>query len=903
MALCIALTLFLSFSGTQALAAPPQNAEIKAPSRATQIRIYELLKLGRIALAQKEFENALTYFNAILELDPSFAEAHFRIGTAYVQQKKYPQAIKAIRTALNISPGNIPVLFSLASIHKMANQMNKAIEVYQEIIDSASNPRHVAQARQRLQQVHDILEQRRLAEEAALAKLEQAVKEQPYNVSLLLKLAERYIKHEKLALAQVTYQRVVEIDENNPIAHLRLAELHYKAGEMDETFAELEILLQHFPSGVAGRATIDLVLKLTNAADVRNSERAGKLLQQAVEAAPSNTPLHTSLGIYYQIAKEFEKAEHHFIRATELDPDNALTHANLASLYVDMKKPDLAIKKLEKVITLEDRGGISPRNKKALVALYLKLGTALIKGAEMAQGQKAFEYALMNNPDDPKLLTKIAEAYFSINALPYAIKHFEKARGISPDNPEINYYLGIIYDESGELEKAIDAYSKLVGTDSPLPMLNAEDMANKLALILAKKAFNEGNLEQAEEILVNSVVQMPDDFVAHFYLALIYENTGRNKLAAKEYEEAIRIKPKHSAARLQLGRLYEQMWLEEDALAQYNMVTQLGNDQFMAKADRAHLALSKKINGMSYSLTQSLAFDTNSNLNQYQPQFGYRSSISFNATYRYKISPNVRFRLLLGPSYQGYITRSSDVFNVSLNPTLTLGNGSEGVELGYRYANASGFLNEETAISETHDYSAEVRTQIEPLWQLTPPANKHSTPEPWSLSGSVSYRKYNSITNPLFSSHTYKARLNLSLRTTSGYGLNFGYDYARNLNVDEVGSDNAYSRHGISTSLSFAIVPGWMSSLSYNLSYTAYSNPDSQSKENLYRRSLMNMLSFSLSHYISRQVRIFAGYSWTYNRANLPINIDLSDVERISQSSSLADYSNQSLTFGLGLSF
>ena len=895
--------LLLLFYWVPTQAAPPPGASTQPPPRATQIRIYELLKLGRIALAQKEFENALTYFNAILELDPTFAEAHFRIGTAYVQQEKYPQAIKAIQTALRISPGNIPVLFSLASIHKMANQMDEAIAVYQEIIDSAKNPRHVAQAQQRLQQVNNILEQRRQAEADALAKLEQAVAAQPTNISLLLKLAERYIKHDKLEQAEATYQRVVDIDENNAIAHLRLAELHYKAGMPDKTFDELEILLAHFPSGVAAQATIDLTLKLTNSPKIRNSERAGKLLQLAATAAPNNTPVQTSLGIYYQIAKEFEKAETHFVRATELDPDNALTHANLASLYVDMKKPDLAIKKLEQVINLEDRGGISPRNRKALVALYIKLGTALIKGAEMAQGQKAFEYALMGNPNDPKLLTEIASAYFSINALPYAIKHFEKALSLSPNDPKINYYLGIIYDESGELDKAIEAYSKLVGTDSPLPMLNAEDMANKLALILAKKAFNEGKLEQAEEILVNSVVQMPDDFVAHFYLALIYENSGRRELAVKQYEEAVRIKPKHSAARLQLGRLYEQMWLEEDALAQYNMVTQLGNNQFMEKADRALLALSKKINGMSYSLTQSLTFDTNSNLDQYRPQFGYNSGISFNATYRYKISPNVRFRLLMGPSYQGYITRSSDVFNLSLNPTLTLGNGSEGVELSYRYGNASGFLNEETAISETHKYSAQIRTQIKPLWHTDNGQNKHTVPDPWSLSATVSYRAYNSVTNPLFSSHTYKTQLNLSWRTASGYGLNAGYDYSLNLNAHEVGRDNAYSRHAISTGVSFSLIPGWMASLSYNLAYTAYSNPDSGANNGQYRRSLTNMLSLSLSHYISRQVRVFAGYSWTYNRANLPININLSDVERISQSSSLADYSTQSLTFGLGLSF
>ena len=904
----IALAIILSLSSTISGATPPNtpvNAPPAPPPRAVQMRIYELLKLGKVAQAKKEYDDALTYFNAILELDPTFAEAHFRIGTTYVYMKKYDLAIKEIKASLALSPGNIPVEFSLASVYKMANRMEDAIALYQKIIDTARRPQFKIQAQQRLDQVKKILEERRLAAERALRKLEEAVAQNPGDIALMLKLAERYIKHDKLDRAEQIYHQILELDPNNPIAHLRLAEFHFKAEEFDAAFDELEALFHHFPTGITGRAAIDLTLKLVNKPKNLNSERAGQLLQTAVEAAPNNTPLRTALGIYYQVTKAYEKAEEQFRRAVELEPDNALTHANLASIYVDMGKAPLATQELEKVITLEDQGGISPRNRKALVALYIKLGTALIKNGEMAQGNKAFEYALAGDPDNADLLAQIAEAYFSINAIPYAIKHFEKAAELAPDNPKINYYLGIIYDEAGELDKAIDAYSKLVGVKSQSEKLNAEEVANKLALIIAKKAFNEGRKNQAEAIFKNVITYQPDNFVAHFYLAIIYEESGRRKLAVKEYEEAVRINPKHSGARLQLGRLYEQMWLEEDALAQYNTVARLGNNQFMQQAERAQAALSKRINGLSYSLTQSLTFDNNTTLDQYNPLFGYRSGISFNATYRYKISPNVRFRLLFGPSYQGHITQSSDVFNVTFNPTLTLGNGSEGVELGYNYSNASGFLNEATAISETHLYSAEIRQEIEPLWQLSSPSDEESTrkPDPWSFSTSLSYKDYNSVTNPFFSSHSYRAQFFLSMRTESGYGINMGYDYTRNLNEHDIGSDNAYARHGLSGGLSFVIVPGWMAGLNYNLSYTGYSNPDSVSEEGTRRRSLTNTISLSLNHYISREVRLFAGYNWTNNRSNLPINIELNDVERIEQSSSLGDYSAQTLTLGLSLSF
>jgi len=61
---------------------------------------------GKIKLSQKNFEGAIADFEKTLEMESRFADAQNDIAVAYFRQKKYEDALKAIRTAAEINTTN-----------------------------------------------------------------------------------------------------------------------------------------------------------------------------------------------------------------------------------------------------------------------------------------------------------------------------------------------------------------------------------------------------------------------------------------------------------------------------------------------------------------------------------------------------------------------------------------------------------------------------------------------------------------------------------------------------------------------------------------------------------------------------------------------------------------------------
>ena len=62
--------------------------------------------LGHIHLSAGKYEQALKEFQTTLRLYARFVNAHISVGRTLELQKKYPEAIRAYRRALDIDPGN-----------------------------------------------------------------------------------------------------------------------------------------------------------------------------------------------------------------------------------------------------------------------------------------------------------------------------------------------------------------------------------------------------------------------------------------------------------------------------------------------------------------------------------------------------------------------------------------------------------------------------------------------------------------------------------------------------------------------------------------------------------------------------------------------------------------------------
>jgi tetratricopeptide (TPR) repeat protein len=162
-----------------------------------------------------------------------------------------------------------------------------------------------------------------------------------------------------------------------------------------------------------------------------------------------------------------------------------------------------------------------------------------------------FLRAIELDPDDAAL------AYYSLGVvyndqgnLTKAIESYEKAIKINPDAAGAYNNLGLAYKDQGNLTKAIQYYKKAIELDP-----DAAKAYNNLGIVYA----NQGNHTKAIEYYKKTIELDPDDAEAYYNLGLTYYLQGNYTKAIQYYKKAIELDPDDAAkAYINLGLLYVQ---------------------------------------------------------------------------------------------------------------------------------------------------------------------------------------------------------------------------------------------------------------------------------------------------------------------------------------------------------
>jgi len=107
----------------------------QAATRATQLRPQippYWLTHGNIAMARHRYREAQSSFRCAIEIDPGYAEAHYRLGMSYHREFRYPEAAAAYREALRYAPDVAEIHCQLAEALVSAGQFSEAMGSYQE---------------------------------------------------------------------------------------------------------------------------------------------------------------------------------------------------------------------------------------------------------------------------------------------------------------------------------------------------------------------------------------------------------------------------------------------------------------------------------------------------------------------------------------------------------------------------------------------------------------------------------------------------------------------------------------------------------------------------------------------------------------------------------------------------
>ena len=171
------------------------------------------------------------------------------------------------------------------------------------------------------------------------------------------------------------------------------------------------------------------------------------------------------------------------------------------------------------------------------------------------------------------------ERYLQAGALDRALSECELAIQMAPDLATAYTFRGLIYDEMGQVEKALADYREALRLDPGSE--DAQDFLKSLEQEI-EEGFQESStkhhLDQALAYALNDEPEraleecelarnaMPEIAIAYNYLGLILEELEQLKSAIEAYQEAVRLNPRFYAARENLGNA--RLKLEENQYRQ-----------------------------------------------------------------------------------------------------------------------------------------------------------------------------------------------------------------------------------------------------------------------------------------------------------------------------------------------
>lgn len=484
---------------------------------------------GNIAFLSDEYKKADVYYASILKERPEDQDAlEQRVECAlqldnpenaveflltlkdvFVKEEQIEKAIETAERTLEIQPGMVEVMKSLASLYLKQGKEDSALQQFDHIADYYIKEGGYSEAEDYLSRIleykpESIPTVRKLAE--LIYQSEGIDKARRHFKTLLALCREQYEPKE----ARKEFEEVIRLDPSNP----RL-ELEYARYLVDlDKVADARI---HYLK------TADL---LQDNPETRG--QAIKILSELLEIQPDDTELMIKMASLCKAGEDLEGAYDYYNRAAEvflekgevdnaieqflfalaIRPQDANLYARVADLYEQTGNIDEAIKSYQTIAGINKEKDQKSANKE----IYEKI------------------LALDKNLKPTRL--KLARLYEDESILDQATSQY--------------LILGKGYEEENEQEKALKIYNHI-------KEINPGEEENRLRMVeiflsmddsvrareeledLATLAMQTQRMEDAENYLLRVKELAPDDADAGVKLAQYYEGRGESETAAAEY--------------------------------------------------------------------------------------------------------------------------------------------------------------------------------------------------------------------------------------------------------------------------------------------------------------------------------------------------------------------------------
>lgn len=283
----------------------------------------------------------------------------------------------------------------------------------------------------------------------ALQILEKAELLDANDVNLYILKTDAYLALDMQPKAVSLLEEAIALFEGEEKIELlfELADVYDDYEEFDKVFDCLLLVLQTDPVNEEALYKICFWTDFTG----RNEESI-RLHMSIIDDHPYNELAWFNLGAAYQGVKLYEKAIDAYQYALVIDEKFDYAYRNIGDAYIRLRKYREAIEALEKVLELS----------KPEEVIYEAIGHCYDRLRNYAQARFHYRKASHLNPEDSKLIYKIACTYYNEEQWGSAIKQLEASLKIHRAQHEYNLLMGECKLRIGAFREAVQFFSAAV---------------------------------------------------------------------------------------------------------------------------------------------------------------------------------------------------------------------------------------------------------------------------------------------------------------------------------------------------------------------------------------------------------------------------------------------------------
>ncbi len=407
---------------------------------------FNLARLLQVRNPQKALE---TYDEIMQRFGPQW-EVLLQVVELYNAMGEFGKAADAMKRMVELDPGNLDLLQSLARAYIRADRMDEALKVYLDLKER-----------------------------------------DPENLEYGTELGGVYLAQKEYVRAAEQFERVLSVDSASVEHKLRIGELYFGQLEKDSTLAPqaqriFERISKQHPQdwraywflGAIGAITRNDSLSLINFKRVtelaswnadgwvylssvflekNDFESVVKVLEAALRTLPDEPRVNSILGIAYSRLGRTDDAIRVLEKAHTLDPKDLNTISQLALIYDGSQRYEESDSLYEQGLRLAPDNHLLLNNYSYSMA---ERGIQLQRSLEMAKR------AVEQQPENQSYLDTIGWVYFKLGNYTEAEKWIKKAIEKGNASAVLYEHLGDVYARMNDTERALEQWNIALKLDA-----------------------------------------------------------------------------------------------------------------------------------------------------------------------------------------------------------------------------------------------------------------------------------------------------------------------------------------------------------------------------------------------------------------------------------------------------